>query len=69
MNIYILFQKAKMKYFKKACVHDIVVASLNANKEKCMNYETSANGDTIGYICMHCHNGGGSIFFWSTEKV
>jgi hypothetical protein len=40
------------------CVHDKVVVELNAETEKYLNYETSANGIIIiiGYVGMRCHD-------------
>ena len=34
-----------MKYFKKVCVNNKVVADLNLDKDKCLNYETSTSGN------------------------
>ena len=48
--------KVKMKYFKKACVHDKFIVALNALKDKYLNYETSTNGDLIGKVCLRCHD-------------
>jgi len=47
----------KIKYLKKAYVHDSVsvVAALNADNEKYLNYEATADGGFIGCVCTHCH--------------
>ena len=44
-----------MKYSQNTCVYDTVAVELNTEKEKYLNYEISANGNTIWYVCVHCH--------------
>ena len=50
------------------CVYDRVVEALNAKKEKYLNYETSANDNTIGYVCVHCHDSKELNFFGVSRK-
>ena len=57
-----------MKYSKKACVYDSVVVSLNAEKEKHLNYEACANSNTIGYVCVHCQDSKKLNFFGVLRK-
>ena len=45
-----------MNYSTKVCTHEKIIVVLNADKEKYLNYETSASGDLIGNVCIRCHN-------------
>jgi hypothetical protein len=45
-----------MKYSKIVYAHDKVIVALNARKEKYLNYETSTSGNTIGNVCVSCHD-------------
>jgi hypothetical protein len=45
-----------MKCFKKICVRDGVIVTLNADKDKYLNYDTNTNGDIIMNVCEHCHD-------------
>ena len=48
-----------MKYLRKVCVHDKVIAALNAEKEKYLNYEISISGVVNGNVCVRCHESEG----------
>ena len=52
-----------MNYSTKVCAHDKIIVVLNADKEKYLNYETSASGNTIGNVCMRCHDSEKLDFF------
>jgi len=52
-----------MKYSQKVCVHDSVVIALNTEKKKYLNFETSANGNTIGCVSVRCHDSKELNFF------
>jgi len=45
-----------MNYSTKVCAHEKIIVVLNADKEKYLNYETSASGDLIGNVCIRCHD-------------
>ena len=50
---HIIFKKKlKMKYSKKLCAHNKVIVTLNNDKDKYLNYETTTSGDTFGNICI-----------------
>jgi hypothetical protein len=46
----------KMKYSKKVCAHDKIIVAMNAEKKKYLKYKISINGDSIGNICVRCHD-------------
>jgi len=56
-----------MKYSKKVCKHDKVVVTLNADKDKYLNYETSTNGNTIGNVCV-CYHDSERLYFFGLSK-
>jgi len=58
----------KMKYFKIVCVNDRVIVTLNADKDKYLNYKTSTNGDTIGHASERCHDSERLNFFRLPKK-
>ena len=46
----------KVECSKEVSAQDKAVFSLNADTEKYLNYETSANGDLIGNMLGRCHD-------------
>ena len=38
------------------CLHDSVSVTLNADKDKYLNQDTSTIGETIGSTCVRCHD-------------
>ena len=58
-----------MIFSKKACSHDRVIVALKAEIDEYLHYETSGSGDTIGNICVLCHDGESSNFFGIQKKI
>ena len=46
----------KMINSKKLSANNKVIVEFNADKEKYLNYVTSANGDLTGHLCVCCHD-------------
>ena len=61
-------EKMKLKHFKKVFSHDRIIAALNTDKDKYMNYKTSTNDDTIGNACEDCHDSDRLNFFGLPKK-
>ena len=58
-----------MKYSKKICAHDKVIAALNACKGKYLNYKTSNSDNTIGNACVRCHDNDRLDFFGIPKNI
>ena len=58
----------KIKYSKEVCAHDKVFVALNVEKNNYLNNETSTIGNTIGNVCMRCHDSESLNFFGLSKQ-
>ena len=58
-----------MKYFRKVCTHDQVIAVVNTDKEKYLKYETNTSGKRIGNVCVRFHDSERLYSFELLKKI
>ena len=54
-HLHLIFKKVKIKYSKKVRSRDKGIVALCVDKDKCLGYEISSDGDFVGnlYLCIH----------------